>query len=212
MYTLFPMFPLYLLRDSKSRRYYQPPNHHSKSTFSLQFPMNISHSVCQPISTSLSNHYHNHNHHLSILQPIGIMPSPNIFDTNHDYLHPEQTESRSYIGHVNFSTRSPLQTLSQQNVFKKSFTSNSTTGTSKQDNTYSLTGNQHSFSPQVLPAFTCSSYSTNQYGTNTKPNHNNQFPINRLRNSDIWIPNVLDCLDLIIFGRFTKIMENNNDI
>ncbi|CAH8289363.1 unnamed protein product [Schistosoma bovis] len=175
-------------KDSKSRRYYQPPNHHSKSTFSLQFPMNISHSVCQPISTSLSNHYHNHNHHLSILQPIGIMPSPNIFDTNHDYLHPEQTESRSYIGHVNFSTRSPLQTLSQQNVFKKSFTSNSTTGTSKQDNTYSLTGNQHSFSPQVLPAFTGSSYSTNQYGTNTKPNHNNQFPINRLRNSDkFWL-------------------------
>ncbi|CAH8658737.1 unnamed protein product [Schistosoma curassoni] len=175
-------------KDSKSRRYYQPPNHHRKSTFSLQFPMNISHSVCQPISTSLSNHYHNHNHHLSILQPIGIMPSPNIFDTNHDYLHPEQTESRSYIGHVNFSTRSPLQTLSQQNVFKKSFTSNSTTGTSKQDNTYSLTGNQHSFSPQVLPAFTCSSYSTNQYGTNTKPNHNNQFPINRLRNSDkFWL-------------------------
>ncbi|KAK4474620.1 hypothetical protein MN116_001756 [Schistosoma mekongi] len=175
-------------KDSKGRRYYQPPNPNKKPTFSLQFPMNISHAVCQSVSTSIGNHYNNHSHHFSVLQPIGIMPSPNIFDTNHDHLHSEQTDLRGFIGQVNFSTRSPLQNLSQQNIFKKSFASTATTGTIKLDSTCSLTGNQHSFTPQILPAFTCSAYSTNQYGTNTKSNHTNQFPMSRLSKPDkFWL-------------------------
>ncbi|CAH8872011.1 unnamed protein product [Trichobilharzia szidati] len=181
-------------KDSKSRRYYQPPNHR-RSTFSLQFPMNISHATSQPISTSLSNHYHHsHNHHFSVLHPIGVMPSPNMFDFNHEQSHFEQNDARSFNGHLYFSSRSPLQSLSQQNVFKKSLISTNTTSTSKQENTYSLTGNQHSISPQILPVVTCSAYSANQYGTNTKSNTNNttsnhnQFPLSRLRNSDkFWL-------------------------
>nr|CAH8872202.1 unnamed protein product [Trichobilharzia regenti] len=181
-------------KDSKSRRYYQPPNHR-RSTFSLQFPMNISHATSQPISTSLSNHYHHsHNHHFSVLHPIGVMPSPNMFDFNHEQSHFEQNDARSFNGHLYFSSRSPLQSLSQQNVFKKSLMSTNTTSTSKQENTYSFTGNQHSISPQILPVVTCSAYSANQYGTNTKSNisnttsNHNQFPLSRLRNSDkFWL-------------------------
>ncbi|KAH8866942.1 Cyclin-dependent kinase-like 2 [Schistosoma japonicum] len=170
-------------KDSKGRRYYQPPNPHRRPTFSLQFPMNIGHAVCQSVSTSIGNHYNsNHSHHFSVLQPIGIMPSPNIFDTNHE--HSEQSDLRSFIGQVNFSTRSPLQNLSQQNIFKKSFTSTTTTGTTKLDSTCSLTGNQHSLTPQILPAFTYSTYSANQYGANVKSNPTSQFPMSRLSKPD----------------------------
>ncbi|CAH8662871.1 unnamed protein product [Heterobilharzia americana] len=181
-------------KDSKSRRYYQPPNHR-RSTFSLQFPMNISHSVSQPVSNSIGNHCHSHSHHFSVLHPIGIMPSPNMFEYYHEQPNHEQNDSRNLIGQVYFSSRSPLQSLSQQNIFKKSLSSSSTTGITKQENAYSVSGNQHSFSPQILPVVTSAIHSINQY-TNFKSinnnsnnsSNNNQFPLSRLRNSDkFWL-------------------------
>ncbi|VDQ00271.1 unnamed protein product [Trichobilharzia regenti] len=158
---------------------------------SISFQSWMAQTSASNASNSSNNHYHHsHNHHFSVLHPIGVMPSPNMFDFNHEQSHFEQNDARSFNGHLYFSSRSPLQSLSQQNVFKKSLMSTNTTSTSKQENTYSFTGNQHSISPQILPVVTCSAYSANQYGTNTKSNisnttsNHNQFPLSRLRNSD----------------------------